>query len=334
VKDDWQDLGRGDRFQIALAVARRRGAAWVRAYDNVVSTGAGFRLSGDREERVDEICLCFLVRRKWSTLRERPQKIPSFIVARPVLRGRRLFVRIPTDVSKFKGGAPQAIQDMTRGVTSRLNGNRLDFGSTCCQVRNARIAEERYLLTCFHAFSSSLRRPPQDGLDCEADDGTFLGPLDDTADPTGSSAVDAALVRLTNAAIDDISLWGFAPSTRATDFDLENLALRGDLFVLARQVAPAAGGLPALVRSGPLAATFTKVITSSTAYAYGPGRSFSFADTIEYKAAVRPGDSGSALVDTAGMLYGMHFYGRGEFGYALSAPRLFDPEVFSLDIVI
>ena len=28
------------------------------------------------------------------------------------------------------------------------------------------------------------------------------------------------------------------------------------------------------------------------------------------------------------MLFGMHFYGRGEFGYALSAPRRFDPEVF------
>lgn len=334
MKDDWGHLDRGDRFQIAMAVARRRGAAWVRAFDNVVSVGAGFRLAGEGEERVDEICLCFLVRQKWSTRRERPQKIPPFIVAHPTLRGKRLFVRIPTDVSQFKGGAPHATQDMTGGVTSRHIGSRLDFGSACCQVRNAQVAEERYLLTCFHVFSSSLRRPPQDGLDCEADNGTFLGPLDDTADPTGSLAADAALVRLTNPSIDNISLWGFAPSTRATDFDLANLALRGDLFVLGRQVAPATDGLPALTRTEPLLAHFTKVITSSTAYAYGGGRSFSFADTIEYKAAVRPGDSGSALVDTSGMLYGMHFYGRGEFGYALSAPRLFDPEVFSLDIVI
>jgi hypothetical protein len=28
----------------------------------------------------------------------------------------------------------------------------------------------------------------------------------------------------------------------------------------------------------------------------------------------------------------MHFYGRGPFGFALSAPRLFDPGVFSVDI--
>ena len=71
MKDAWENLDRRDRFQIAMAVARRRGAGWVRAFDNVVSIGAGFRLAGEGEERVDEICLCFLVRRKWSTRRER-----------------------------------------------------------------------------------------------------------------------------------------------------------------------------------------------------------------------------------------------------------------------
>ncbi len=334
MKDGWEHLDNSERLRIAVAVARRRGAEWIRTYDNVVSIGAGFRLSGEREERVDEVCICFLVRHKWSTSSNRQQKIPAFIIARPVVRGRQFSVRIPTDVSEFKGGAPQATEDISSGIASRFNGNRLDLGSVCCQVRNAKIPDERYLLTCLHVFSSSMQSPPPLGLDCQTDTGVFLGPLDDTANPFGSTAVDAALVRITNPSIDGIALWGFTPSAKATDYDLENLALKNDLFVLAREVAPAADGMRALRRTQPLPARFTKVITSSAAYTYGRGRHFWFSDTIEYQAAVRPGDSGSALVDTDGILYGMHFYGRGQFGYALSAPRLFDPGVFSLNIVI
>jgi V8-like Glu-specific endopeptidase len=74
----------------------------------------------------------------------------------------------------------------------------------------------------------------------------------------------------------------------------------------------------------------------SRAYPYpaAGGVSFTYADTIEYAASTYPGDSGAALVDDSGTLYGMHFFGDGVSGYAMSAPRLFDGAVFAIDVLL
>lgn len=331
----WSDLSTVEQFQIALGVARRRGRVLTRTFDNVVSVGAGFRLRGDANDLVDEVCLCFLVRRKWADRRTRTQKIPQFVVAYANVRGKRLRVSIPTDVSEFKGGAPQSALNLTSGVMSTIGGNPMDLGSVCCLVRNAALPNERYLLSCYHVFSRTLDRPPQAGIDCSAG-GVAIGSTIDAASAIGTSALDAALVRVDDPATTEISVWGLAPSRRATDFDIEQMVGRGQLFVLGRQVAPAAGGLPEEARSDPVPAVFRQIIPVPTEYDYRAtaGRTFTFSETIEYKAAVRPGDSGAALVDTQGMVYGMHFFGRDGFGYSLSAARLFDPGIFSLDIAL
>lgn len=336
MSDHWLTLDVGERFKIALAVARRRGRSFVESHHNVVSVGAGFRLRGGENQIVEDVCLCFFVSRKWSDRRTRPQKIPETVAAYVIVRGRRIRVRIPTDVSELKGGRPHATLNLTEGITSRINASPMDFASACCLVRNAALPNERYLMSCYHAFSATLDRPPQNGIDCVSSSGTLVGTDVEAADPNGSSALDAALVRVGDSSIQDMSVWGATPVAHATDFDIDSLPLRGPLFILGRRVAPAVDGLPQAVRMEPIPASFRSLITSPTSYDYGStaGRSFVFADTIEYKAAVRPGDSGSALVDTGGILYGMHFFGRGEFGYSLAAPRLFEPGIFSLDIVI
>lgn len=335
MKPQWSDLSTVERFQIALEVARRRGHALVKAIDNVVSVGAGFRLRGSENDLVDEVCLCFLVRRKWADRRMRAQKIPEFVAAYTNVHGKRIRVLIPTDVSEFKGGEPHSALNLTSGITSRSGGSPMDLGSACCLVRNAAFPSERYLLSCYHVFSKTLDRPPQSGIDCIAG-GALIGSAIDAASAIGSAALDAALVRVDDPSITEMSVWGLAPSQRATDFDIAQLAGRGQLFVLGRQVAPAVGGLPEEVRSDPIPAFLRALIPVPTEYDYRAtaGRTFVFSDTIEYKAAVRPGDSGAALVDTQGMVYGMHFFGRDGFGYSLSAPRLFDPGAFSLDIAL
>lgn len=213
---------------------------------------------------------------------------------------------------------------------------RSTSGRRCCLVHNADIDGERYLLSCLHVFPARMRRPPPGGIDCVADDARAIGPLDDAASPTGPAAVDAALVRIDDATVSDVSIWGLTPTRRATDFDIDELPGRGQLFVLGRLVAPAVGNLPAEVRKQPVPAFFRQIIPNPAPYDYtaAAGRVFDFADTIEYRANTRPGDSGAALVDTTGMIYGMHFFGRGEFGYAMAAPRLFDPGVFTVEIAL
>lgn len=335
MRPQWSQLGTVERFRIALSLARRRGRALTKAIDNVVSVGAGFRLRGSGNDLVDEVCLCFLVRRKWADGRNRAQKIPEFFITYAKVDGKRIRVHVPTDVSEFKGGAAQSLLNLTSGVMSRAAGNPMDLGSACCLVRNAALANERFLLSCYHVFARTLERPPQAGIDCVSG-ATVIGSAIDAASPIGSLALDAALVRVDDPAITMLSVWGLAPSRRATDFDIEQIADRGQLFVLGRQVAPAVAGLPEEMRTDPVPAFFRAIFPQPTEYDYRAtaGRSFAFSGTLEYKAAVRPGDSGAALVDTHGMVYGMHFFGRDDFGYALSAPRIFDPGVFSIDIAL
>lgn len=334
MNDFWNVLAPGGRFKIALSVARRRGREWVRQFDNVISVGAGMRLKGEGRDLQDEVCLRFLVSKKWRDTRNRTQSIPSTVIAYVHVRDKRIRVRIPTDVAEFKGGKPHGILNLTGGLTADVNGIT-SLGSACCLVRNVNLINERYLLSCNHVVSRTLQTPPLQGCTCRASETTFIGPVTDAAQATGRKAVDAALIRLSNTGTGKVAMWGISPRQRATDFDLDELPGRGGLQVLGRRVAPAADGLPELQRTGPLEALFSQVIPGPTPFDYrsSAGQVFEFSDVIEYKAAVRPGDSGSAVVGVGdGMLYGMHFYGQDEFGYALSAPRLFAPDVFGMDI--
>lgn len=334
--DSWAELDAAERLAIALAVARRRGRAWVRQFDNVVSIAAGWRLRGPHNALVDDICICFLVRRKWSDRRQRPQKIPDFVTARPLVRGRRLQVRIPTDVSLFGGGQPHGLTNLSDGITARLNGQPLERGAACCLVQDAQDSNVRYLLSCNHVFSPGLARGVAAGSDCVAHDNTPLGPQTDAASPDGRDALDAALVRLDNPAVQDIALWGVAITGRATDFDLAQLPHRGPLRVLGRRLVPGPGNTVLAVRDRPVDASFRAVIATPTEFDYSAtaGRNFVFTDVIQYIAETRPGDSGAPLVDLSGMVYGMHFYGEGGFGYAMAAPRLFRSGVFGRGIVL
>lgn len=334
MNDFWNALGQAERFKIALAVARRRGREWVRLYDNVISVGAGMRVAGKGRDLQDEVCLRFLVSKKWRDARIRNQSIPPTFAAYVLIHGKRVRVNVPTDVAEFKGGKPHGLLNLTGGLSTQVNGTIL-LGSACCLVRNVDLKNERYLLSCYHVFSQKLATPPLQGTVCHGSEVAFTGSVTDAAQPSGEKAVDAALVRVTESTTSSVAVWGITPRDRATDSDLDQLPERGQLQVLGRRVAPAADGLLPLQRTGPIPAVFSQVIPGPTPFDYrsSAGRIFEFCDVIEYKAAVRPGDSGSALVGVQdGMLYGMHFYGQDDFGYALSAPRLFAPDLFGVNI--
>lgn len=333
----WAAMDLGSQFRAALAVARRRGPGWVRRIDNVVSVGAGFRLRGAQDELVREVCLCFGVRRKWVDTRDRAQKIPAHVAAMVAMAaqgGRRVRVLIPTDVAEFKQGAPQAALNLTEGLNTRRHGQPQDLAAACCLVEDAGLPGQRFLLTCYHAFVPDLQRPIPAGMDATDAAGAVIGLLAQAASAAGPRAVDAALVSVDVDGVDAVSVWGLRITRRANAFDIEDLPNRGALWVLGRRVAPASDAGPAETRSEPVRAQFRQVIVVRTAFDYAStaGRSFVFGEVIEYQAATRPGDSGAALVDSTGLLYGMHFYGFGGNGYAFTAPRLFDDGVFLGDL--
>lgn len=107
----------------------------------------------------------------------------------------------------------------------------------------------------------------------------------------------------------------------------------GALHLLCRAFAPAIEDLPSSQRTEPLSVTFQSLFPNPhTFYRQNTGRFIDFSDAIQYAGEVRAGDSGSALIDDAGMLYGMHIYGEGNVGFSMSAARIFDQDVFALDI--
>lgn len=336
-KDAWPALDDGTRFRIALEVARRRGPSLCSASANIISVGAGFRFRGPERQLLPEVCLRFMVRRKWAGRRQHASRIPAFIRAYPLLDGRRRLVLIPTDVSEFRFGQPHGSLDLTGGITSRQGGVGLEHGSACCVVSDAEMASRRFLLSCYHVFSPRLQHPRPSGLDCIASDtGSFIGDVWDAARADTPGGLDAALVLIDDAGLDRLPVWGREPLSKATDFDLSCLHERGPLFLQGRRVAPATSTLPAEPRDDALTVQFAGLFPQPLPFDYRAtaGRVFHFSDTIQYVGAVRPGDSGAALLDGPGMLYGMHFYGDGQLGYALSAPRLFDPGVFEHDILL
>lgn len=335
---NWSKYSRRTQFRIALDVARRRGVELTAAFPNVVGVGAGFRSKGGDESVYDEVCLRFLVQRKWKSRIAKAKAIPPSIRARVRVGKKLVWVSIPTDVSEFRGGKPHVALDLTGGITSRHLGQPLEFGSCCCLVKNRNSPGERFVLSCYHVFSRSLDDTPA-GRDCIVwDTGTPIGPMLEAADPEATSnALDATIARITSATIDSVTTWSRAPISRATDFDIASLPKNAQLFVYGRRVAPPVNNLPALTRSTPVPAIFQSVFPHPLKFDYraAAGKFLFFADTLQYVADVRPGDSGAAVMDTQGKLFGMHFYGQNNnIGYAFSAPRLFESGVFSFDITL
>ena len=331
--DAWSRLDRTTQFRIAVDVATRRGAALARQHANVLSVGAGLRSRDWSRVLSDEVCLRFLVARKWKT--RRPGGVPSHIGSVARVGGHLLRVAIPTDVSEFSGGSPQAFLDLTGGIVSRNAGQPVDSGAMCCMVHNAAMPGERYLLTCYHLFSPTLSDAPGGGLDCVGPLGSPLGQVLEVANPDAPSAgLDAALVLLDDPTLDSLPTWSQVPLRRATDVDIGRLTEAGPLSICARRMAPAIDGRPAVTRTAPLPADFHSYFPHPLPFDYRAtaGRVLSIAGTVQYVSPVLPGDSGSAVLDGDGVLVGMHFFGQGNTGFAMSAPRLFGPGVFSIEL--
>jgi hypothetical protein len=331
--DAWSRLDRTTQFRIAVDVATRRGAALARQHASVLSVGAGLRSCDRSRFPSDEVCLRFLVGRKWKT--RRAGGVPARIVAVARLGGRRVRLDIPTDVSEFGGGSPHAFVDLSGGIASRNAGRPVDHGAACCMVHNPAMPGERYLLSCYHVFSPSLSDAPSSALDCVGPLGSPLGQVLEVANPDApSGGLDAALVLLDDPTLDSLPTWGQVPRRRATDVDIGRLAEAGPLSICARRVAPAIDPGDAVTRSGPLPAAFQSYFPHPLPFDYRAtaGRFLSIAGTLQYVSPVLPGDSGSAVLDGAGVLFGMHFFGMGNGGFAMSAPRLFAPGVFSIEL--
>jgi Trypsin-like peptidase domain len=158
----------------------------------------------------------------------------------------------------------------------------------------------RYVTTCAHVAASFGMTSHDTPVFATRLDGTpCVGTVADWTlfDLAGSNRVDGALVRLApgvHASNDGAAL---IPGVQLPNDRLFVLTPRGAIEGIARGVV---SGLILLVG----------------------GRFLEFDNVLQYEADVRPGDSGSTVVDASGNVVGLHFGGGGGMGYAIEL-RLF-----------
>jgi hypothetical protein len=312
----WKRLSLATQFGIAREVAARRAAAFKRTYKNVLSVGPGYRTRGAHRALKEEVCLRFLLIRKWKARRK--GSVPLRILALATLRGRKIAVAIPTDVDVLGRGEPQATNDLGPGIVVRGNGKELR-GAACCLVEEADDASASYLLGCHHVLTGSSANPgcgAMPGMEVyRADDGRLIGPTMYWAPLTAAAGrgMDAALAR-----VDDTS--AVVPVHSGVPI---------------RRVAPA--GLPGPYRiatpRGWVTATYVSEQYGGPPLPYKCGAAVSISPVLESIASTVGGDSGSPLLGADGTLYGMHFY-QTDQGRSLAIPawKLFEPGLFAIDI--
>jgi hypothetical protein len=357
----WNSLPVRRRFAIAMRLVRRNIAALRSAYGvpgeppdqpHIVSVGVGPKLSRPRRARAararkpgkpdpslgvlhaDQVCIRFIVRSKVDKALlggdRGPRPIPDSIPARATVRGRRVTVRIPTDIQADSPGRLHALMDATDGVrvVDSLNPANRCIGSFCCVVRNKKAAAERYLLTCRHVLCVALA--PTGGL-VPTDDGQVSHRVSNAAiadhydeadlgDGSTTYGCDAALGVMTTPDLPVI--WATVPGRVAKPLDVPS-----GLKVYVPRKQPTSP-----VRAGPLAATGYE-LQFDRPIQVQPGLWVRFEAVVTYFAATEPGDSGSALIDDTGALFGMHFYESGQgVSHAIPAYILFKSGLFKIDI--
>jgi hypothetical protein len=327
----WPTLDAATQFRLALDLATLRLPQWRRRYPNVVAAGAGYRLRGNT--RHEEICVRIVVERKWTGRARsgaaRAGALPSVLrVALPGGGGRHAL--IPVDVVERPRGRPASTLALTDGVRVVDGSRDLGAGSICCLVRDAQRPGDRYLLSCHHVLTGSGALPDF-SVDPNAlttlPDGEVIATLAQWAPLrfTVGFGTDAALARVVEPEVTDISAWGRGIRRVGALAELPR-----PLFLLARRMTRTASGQP-VVRTAPLPAQMVGVDVN-VRFNYG-NRQVGITRVIQYEAATEGGDSGAALVGADGSLYGMHFYEDAQGrSYALTVTELFLESPFAIDI--
>lgn len=163
----YQNLSTSDKVRLVTEVATTRAQELCRAYRNVVAVNFGYRQRRNKQGQIRirrELCVVFVVRRKWRTSKGRPKSehLPRHLLAFGGTPMRRVLCAVPTDVedagrvADFKAAAGPSIE------ISSGDGRRT-IGQIACVVRRKGEPGARFVLSCRHVFSLSKTAQPDIG---------------------------------------------------------------------------------------------------------------------------------------------------------------------------
>lgn len=308
----WEALPRRRQESILAAMTQGREAQYRRRYPGLLSLGLGYKRVAGKPH--PQLCLAFLVERKSP---DAPHQLPRFVSGMADVRGRRQRVEIPTDVEELGDSRPHLGDNAADGIfvasptRPELNG----IGAVCCLVR-AQGRPGLFALSCHHVLTIGNR------VSCggAAPDAVIADRA--ARIPYGRLADCGPMVANRNNQL-DAAIAALQPGVAVTWNRNGRRPLRVDMGI--REPA----NCSILAPRGNLAATFVKTwVNVPLPYpTYGPIR---MACVYQFDAPTRPGDSGSPVMDSAGTLYAMHFWGTESDSFSLAIPAgyLFSPGLF------
>ena len=294
-ESNWKRLSQKRQLQVALQVAFRRAKEWKRRFANVCNIGAGFRTSGTETVNQREVVLRFIVGAKRKRIKK--GKIPATIRVVWCLGRRRRTLAIPTDVFEHDIGT------LHSPFIGTVPDGRRFFGSACCILEDRdNPGHSKYLLSCHHVLTGSclndadpLQPIPETRI-TRSD--LPVGPcvLAGTLRPDrGKFAMDAAFLslELPTSMPSLAGFWGQVKPSRLARFS----------------EAPDDGQTCGIFSfRGMIPARFVAVFPNMEVEVK-QGHKITFEYVIETIAETKEGDSGAALMDDNGVVYGLHFFG-------------------------
>lgn len=321
----WRSLDFETQLELVRRLIERRGQEFRKLYANVLTVGVGYKQKQNKSDVVYRnrryVCIRFVVDRKRKRIRGKP--IPGSIDLYVELGGERLLASVPTDVDILGAGEPQSRLELGAGLISYPGGDVSQAayqGSCMCMVRDRQNSSQHYLLGCNHVFCASLAHPH-----CLAIGGTtsfagstgaYLGSLYDytALRPSQGYGMDAALVSLPQGLWDSLAFGGISPLGYAN-----GLQLPPDCTIHTPRQR--------------VSARFSDE-RYDIALPYGHCGYVRFQMLYKYTATTLQGDSGSPLIDSNGVLHGMHIWGdpANRIAYAIPAFLLLGGGLFFADI--
>lgn len=305
----WQELDERAQHKVLERLAKTRGARYRREFRELASVGFGYKQV--RGEKLPQLCFAFLVLRKT----KRATQLPKFIRAVVVHRGKKRHVDVPTDVEELGKAKPQVGANAASGiyVASQNHPQINATGALCCLVR-VEGRSELFALSCHHVLTLSSKLPngsvANDVLVADRAQHVPYGHLATYSPmkPNKPNQIDAAL-----AVVNGDTHWVYNGASVAT-VEMGLVEPRGCGIFTPRGLEPAT-----------YIKTFYDVVLK-----YPTMSPVRIVAAYQFNASTLPGDSGSAVMDNDGTLYGMHFWGdpARSFSLAIPAGYLFQPAAF------
>lgn len=313
---NWSNLTAEEKLAVVRNLCGLRGNQLKRRFDGVLAVGAGYKKSSCEISR--EICIGFLVQKKRKRRLKSP--IPSHISAYINRNGRKIHLRIPTDVEELGSGKLHSAINLALGIrASSVKDDAVGVpGAICCVVEQIDQPLNRYVLGCHHVLALSLLT-----MNCSATQSTIrdrsanriIGHLFDftAMSGDGQTCVDAALALVDPRADVRWNRSGVSPSS------------------IDPGVEPPEGCF-VYTPDGRLPAHFVKE-WANVPLLYPQCGQVVIESAYQFQADTIGGHSGSPVMKPDGTLHGMHFWGdvSQSMAFAIPAFVLFRPGLFSVN---